>query len=448
MRRVSRFAPHDHLLSLVMLLIIGIYVWYVSGSLRSSTDLIQVLASVLIFTLLIDGIKISFELFVISRRIPINTRFSDRDHRNLTVVIACHQGANKIAPTIESVRACLPGVTIIVADDASKDGTSTIALKSGAKVLKLGFNRGKVGAIHRALDYVKTKYVLIMDDDMRLENSTLPYGLLDRYDAVAFNVVPTGEGFWADIQRHEYLKSMQIGKNYHAPYGTVLCISGAIGLFRTKRLKAQVDTHSGEFSGEDLERTLLIHHSIGSRGVTYVPDTVKTEVPETLGQLFKQRCLGWNPGFAANTRLLIGLILSRNTAWRLRVDSLYNLLNLLIDPLRIAALPVLIVNPLIFIVVFVLYAMLDFVTWFAMGKKDAWYLILLTPLYGIFSLVTRFIGTMVWLYRETIELLFLKMRHRPDSYKLAPGYLQAFSFALSIILLCGFLYFAADFYLG
>ena len=142
----------------------------------------------------------------------------------------------------------------------------------------------------------------------------------------------------------------------------------------------------------------------------------------------------------ANAWLLCKLLVRRSSNWRLRVEAFYNLSNLLLDILRIAALPILFRYPLIFIVMYGSYLLLDSIAWLTTNRYEAYWIVLVMPIYGIFNLVTRFIGIIIWLYREVIELMYLKMRHNPDSYKVAPLSLQALSFLMIISLEGYFIY--------
>ncbi|QQS27045.1 glycosyltransferase family 2 protein [bacterium] len=405
----------------------------------SSIDYLAVLPAVIIFTILIDGIKSLTEAFLSARKILHIPREKIQGNTQLSVLIACHNGESKIAQTVKNVKASLPGSVVYVVDDCSDDRTGLEALRAGAKVLKLARNRGKVGALHRLLSHIKTDFVLIMDDDMLIDNIKIPYGLLDKFDAVAFNVLPEGNSFLSRLQRYEYRKSMEIGKTYHSSTGSVLCVSGAIGFFRTKRLIYQVDKHSGEFSGEDLERTLLIHSMDGSRGVTFVDYVVSTEVPQSIHTLFRQRCLGWNPGFMGNVVLLMRVLVSKNKPTQLRFDVFYNLVNIILDILRVLSLPILVKYPLIMITMYILYVAIDTILYIILGRKDPLWTVLIAPFYGIFCLITRFIGIFVYFYRELTELICWHMRSIPDSYKQAPLWMQFISFGGTAILLIGVL---------
>src|SRR6202007_1364109 len=108
--------------------------------------------------------------------------------------------------------------------------------------------------------------------------------------AVAFNVLPIrSETLINELQQFEYRQSMQLGKNVRAADGSIGNISGAIGLFKTADLIKQVTRHSGQFAGEDEQRTLLVHLFSEGKGITYTDTTVNTEAPATWLSLYRQR---------------------------------------------------------------------------------------------------------------------------------------------------------------
>ena len=59
------------------------------------------------------------------------------------VLIAAHNEADRIAGTLDALRAAFPGAALVVADDGSSDGTSEVALANGAEVLRRGRPHGK-----------------------------------------------------------------------------------------------------------------------------------------------------------------------------------------------------------------------------------------------------------------------------------------------------------------
>ncbi len=74
----------------------------------------------------------------------------------IAVIVAARNEAERIGATLEALAAALPDASIWVADDASTDGTSEIALARGAQVVSRGRPHGKganvTAAARAALD--------------------------------------------------------------------------------------------------------------------------------------------------------------------------------------------------------------------------------------------------------------------------------------------------------
>ena len=49
------------------------------------------------------------------------------------VIVAAHNEADRIEATLEALAGAFPGAQIVVADDASSDGTGELALSRGAR---------------------------------------------------------------------------------------------------------------------------------------------------------------------------------------------------------------------------------------------------------------------------------------------------------------------------
>ena len=49
------------------------------------------------------------------------------------MIVAARNEADRIGETLDALRGSFPGATVIVADDASEDGTSEIALAAGPR---------------------------------------------------------------------------------------------------------------------------------------------------------------------------------------------------------------------------------------------------------------------------------------------------------------------------
>ena len=54
------------------------------------------------------------------------------------VIVAAHNEADRIGATLDALAGAFPGAQIVVADDASSDGTGELALARGAQVVSRG----------------------------------------------------------------------------------------------------------------------------------------------------------------------------------------------------------------------------------------------------------------------------------------------------------------------
>jgi hypothetical protein len=195
---------------------------------------------------------------------------------------------------------------------------------------------------------------------------------------------------------------MDIGRRFHNENATVQSISGAIGLFHTKELLRQVDLHTGEFSGEDLQRTLLIHLSGSPRGVVISDSIIETEVPTSINSLYMQRVYGWNPGLLSNLFKYLNLLLrSKRTPSLLRYEAFYySILVISIDPLRLIAFPLIIFYPLYFVIIYLVYVVIETIPYLTMNRQDPYWIILIYPFYGLFGFITRIVSIAVFMYRR------------------------------------------------
>lgn len=88
------------------------------------------------------------------------------------VVVAAHNEADRIGATLDALSKAFPQGQVVVADDASADGTSEIALAHGAEVVSRGRPHGKganvtaaaQAALDRAVDADSATYLLCDGD--------------------------------------------------------------------------------------------------------------------------------------------------------------------------------------------------------------------------------------------------------------------------------------------
>ncbi len=398
---------------LTVVFYITIYGIYVTDGFKD-TEFDLLFLFIFIPIILIDVLKTSLECSA-SSLVNSNDLIVE-DLKNVSVIIPTKDGAGTLANTLEDLLKKFKPNQIIVASNGSTDRTCEIARNYNVVLLEIEKPIGKIDAINEALLLVKTKYCLTMDDDVLIGNAIIPTHLLKNASGVALRVLPKIEGWVTQIQAHEYRKSMDIGKNFHNLSATVHSISGAIGLFRTTELVRQIKLHTGEFSGEDLQRTLLIHLAKKNSRVVLSESIVETEVPNTLWELYKQRVFGWGPGLLSNTGNLFKILFKKGTHIKLRYEAFYTLfLVLIMDPLRLIAIPILFWYPKITLIVYVVYVMLEMIPYYKLSRIEPLWVPFVAPLYGIFNFLARTTGALVFLYRRTA--VFIANKPRFDDYR-------------------------------
>lgn len=356
--------------------------------------MLKVVVLVLFVAVIVDGTKLLFEMIASSRSPKFNYSF---DPPLVTVIIPSHNGESSISDTLRSLVAIFDEERIIVVDDASTDNTKGVIKKNfpNVRLICLPRNKGKVKAIEEALRFVKTPFVLLVDDDTVLpEDFRCPTSLMGKVcTAAAFHITPLselpGQPLWRklvnSLQTHEYAKAMQVGRKAHNETRSVYCVSGAAGLFTTRRLKETYHLHSGISPADDLERTLI--ELINEGKIIIVSETVYTRVPGSLRALGKQRIFRWWPGLYQNILLLLRILFKRTVPLRLRWVMGYEIYNLLATPFKVFSLAVIIANRewLIFGTVYALYLLFEICSYLKISTRHLWQpalTLLLYPLYG------------------------------------------------------------------
>lgn len=377
------------IISILLFILVNFYVF------SSIISLDSFLFIFLILTLLTDG---AFLLIHLVRR-PIKQAKYKVNPSKVSAVIACYNGQDVIGPTIEHLLRQLPKDQIVVVSDASTDNTVKIAKSYGVKVLQNPRNMNKAFSISIGVHVVKTPYVLILDDDVLIGDAVIPTNLLDEgYSAVAFNVMPIKtDTFVNAIQMFEYRASMYIGKNLRANATAVGNVSGAIGLYRTNDLRSQAYLHSGQFAGEDEQRTLLSQLYGQGKGVTFSEETVYTHVPNTFFALYRQRAYGWSLAVPELLPLYMRILFSPRYHYLLKTEKAYNTYIYLTDPLRLLFLWTLLLRPKYLFLTYALYFVLNFLMWVKTARKDQFLVVMIYPFYTLFLTLCRFIGNFYWL---------------------------------------------------
>ena len=104
----------------------------------------------------------------------------------VTVLLPAHDEAASIAQVIAGCRDHTPGLLeIVVVDDGSRDGTAAIARRAGARVLRLGCNRGKGAAVAYAMPHLRGEVIVLLDADGQDDPAEIPLLLAALGDDVA-----------------------------------------------------------------------------------------------------------------------------------------------------------------------------------------------------------------------------------------------------------------------
>jgi cellulose synthase/poly-beta-1,6-N-acetylglucosamine synthase-like glycosyltransferase len=358
---------------------------------------------------LVDFVKLVIELLGRSEE-----RSFGSDPTLVTAVIASRDGAAHLPGTIAELKRLLPAERILVIDDGSADGTARVASEAGCTVHRFETGKGKAAAINYAVHRVTTPYTLLLDDDTRLGGARIPTSLLsdDGFDAVAFAVLPDrrdrdgarGNNFLGALQRYEYGKSMEIGKRFHDVTQSVSCVSGAIGLFRTRDLDALHHAHTGVFQAEDLQRTII--HLLHGKRIVFANEPVWTVAPSRIGGWLRQRLLGWYPGLYHQLFNFVRLMFRRDAPWRLRYEMAYSVYTFVSDPFKAWSILVIAATPGLrwwALVLYLTYLVFELYPWWVVrlpgtGRRAPLGVLLLYPLYGAVNTLLRTLAVLPWFW--------------------------------------------------
>ncbi|WP_077369588.1 glycosyltransferase family 2 protein [Anaerosalibacter sp. Marseille-P3206] len=219
----------------------------------------------------------------------------------VTIIIACRNEEKCIADTLYYIKKqdYEGEIHVIIVDNGSTDKTSDIALNTG-RDLNLSFeilfedNLGKYNALNKALEYVKTDYVITLDADTLLHKSAVRY-IISRITsspedvcAVAGAVLVRNgrRNLVTRLQEWDYFLGIASIKRMQGLYQGTLVAQGAYSVYKTEALKI-VGGWSNAI-GEDI--ILTWNFLKEDMKVYFEPLAVAfTEVPTTLRHLYRQR---------------------------------------------------------------------------------------------------------------------------------------------------------------
>ena len=216
---------------------------------------------------------------------------------SVCVIIAGLNEADTLGATLQSVDRTYPNLQIIVVDDGSEDGMSTVANEFArsrpyVQVLTRPRRGGKSSALNHALPLTSAEILVCVDSDSHLEPNAIWEIVQPFHDpqvgAVSGNVGVRNPyaSVAAWMQTVEYLRCIFLGRMFSSRVGALGIVSGAFGAFRGDVVRRLGGWDVGP--GEDGDLTLRIRKS--GYQVAFAPYAeCRTKVPTTFGQLLRQR---------------------------------------------------------------------------------------------------------------------------------------------------------------
>jgi len=298
---------------------------------------------------------------------------------DVTVILPAYKNPEEVERCIHYLlKAGIPHEKILVVDDYSNDNyeTATRAAYFKVKVISIGRNSQKVGAVNVGLDVADTKYVVVMDSDSvlfasynRIAKAIEEMEILG-LDAMATRILPcppasevgtelhlNKRSMMLELQTLEYDQFMRLGRgsmyalqrlngSYKLKYADVITIPGAFGIFRRTLLRQAMNNIKEEsILAEDAERTLKILSKNGKIG--YADDiVVLTAAKLDMDSHFYQR-VGWTAGlFRCFVSRFGASVCKRKLAGTAYLSILVR--DVLIHPLKVLSIPFFLFYPLEF----------------------------------------------------------------------------------------------------
>lgn len=86
---------------------------------------------------------------------------------DIAVVIPAFNEEERLPGVLQAVTACQYVRQVVVVDDGSQDNTAQVAEQFGVRVIRLGRNGGKAGAVWAGLQEVQQPFVVLLDADLK-----------------------------------------------------------------------------------------------------------------------------------------------------------------------------------------------------------------------------------------------------------------------------------------
>jgi len=218
----------------------------------------------------------------------------------ITVAIPAHNEAESIATTVRTAfdQTYKPAM-VIVGNDCSSDDTARLAREAGALVLDLPRQGVKGKVINEMLKYVKTRYMIVIDADVRLEPDAIEKLIValsddETFCASGFIIPWRQETIWEKLRTVQYIVYMSVMKPGQSLWCNPIVASGCFLAMDTKILR-KLNGFSGESVAEDMEVTWRALCQ-GYR-VKFKPDAICYAYDPPDYETFQKQVLRWYRGF-------------------------------------------------------------------------------------------------------------------------------------------------------
>jgi cellulose synthase/poly-beta-1,6-N-acetylglucosamine synthase-like glycosyltransferase/peptidoglycan/xylan/chitin deacetylase (PgdA/CDA1 family) len=214
---------------------------------------------------------------------------------DVSVIVPAYNEQQGIAACLRSLSAVdYPGLDIVVVDDGSTDNTAGVVAGLALPNVRLlrQPNSGKSIALGNGISLARHDILVLVDGDTVFEPGAVralvaPFAQ-DDVGAVSGNTkVANRRGMLGRWQHIEYVMGLNLDRRMFDVLHCMPTVPGAIGAFRREALE-EVGGITDDTLAEDTDLTMAICRA-GWR-VTYAADArAWTEVPATVGQLWRQR---------------------------------------------------------------------------------------------------------------------------------------------------------------
>ncbi|MEO6125437.1 MAG: bifunctional polysaccharide deacetylase/glycosyltransferase family 2 protein [Ilumatobacteraceae bacterium] len=229
------------------------------------------------------------------RRDPARREFDATFCPRVAIIVPAYNEAAGIEAAVRSLaQVDYPNLTVIVVDDGSTDCTGELARALGLSNVEVvtQTNQGKPAALNAGLALASEEIIVTVDGDTVFEPDTVRWLVQCFADplvgAVSGNTkVANRRGILGQWQHIEYVMGFNLDRRMYELAHCMPTVPGAIGAFRRQAL-TDVGGVSGDTLAEDTDLTMAIGRA-GWHIVYEERARAWTEVPATLGQLWKQR---------------------------------------------------------------------------------------------------------------------------------------------------------------